>query len=706
MIAAWMVLTPVAAAMAATTAFLVKWAAEARTPLRASTVVFLLLMMVGMVGGAAVYYLAPSTSSLVAGLWVASGVMSVSVVTVFLAFLQEVQAKLRGVAKSGPPALRNPSAFVAAVIVLVVANELLMGWTFQAASGLGVAGGWSAHGFLSWLVGSVDSPWFLFTMSGEMVLTSYLLRDRLSRPVLFVLVSQSIIMWLSPPALSFGAWVALSSYAASAVMIVLFIFLLEHLYRHPQLTVGFSRYLVRLLAIYSLMMAGLFLWLYYGDGTAFAVSILVEMGVFFAAVVRPERLAGPVAEPWLARARWAFTVLSGIFVTEIFMGAVLDVQIDPGTFLGAFGTYSVSGPPLVALENAVLNGFWFLATVAASTWFLVMMGFEMGALVAFKFKETRHLENRVRLLLMMGCYAAFAVFYPSVYFGLLAPNAPNPSTVPVLGWSMGVGSYPLATTVFVVVLLTYLITGSLVVLFGRRVICSAFCTAPLMYQGTAIDTMKAFNRSSPVARKYLSSRLSKAYSLTAGLVMGTLVITSFVSYLDTTGALNVLISGTDPTVFFFALYFSVLWYVLFVTIPYTGNYNCVTMGWCYTGLIAQAFHKIGFYRLKVRSRQVCRDCTTLDCAKGCPVGLVDMPGHFRTKGEFRSSKCCGVGDCIEACPYDNLYIYDVRHWVRERFGLPTRPKPVVLPMVRARPASALPVSGLVTASETAAERSF
>lgn len=699
-IAAWMVLVPIAAGMAATTAFLIRWAAEARTPLKASTVVFLLMMMVAMVGGAALYFLSPGTTSLVAGLWLASAVMSVSVVLVFFGFLREVKAKLNDGEDRPPPVLAHPRTFVGTVIALVVTNELLMGWTFQMAAGLPVGAGWSAAGALAWLVSAVDSPWFLFTMSGEMLLTSYLLRERLPRAALVILVVQSVIMFLSPPALPFATWVTGSSYLASAAMIALFVYLMEYLYRHHQLAGGFSRYLVRLLAIYSLMMAGLFLWIFYGNGTAFAISILLEMVVFFDAVVRPEALAGDLAAPWQLQARWAFTVLSGIFVAEIFMGAVLDVQIDPSDFVGALRVLPLSGDLPTVLLNAVSNGFWFLATVASSTWFLVMMGVEMGALVAFKFRETRHLENRIRLGLMLGCYAAFAVFYPSIYFRLVSPQAPDPSTVPVLGWSMGIGSYPLAVGVFTAVLLTYVITGSLVVLFGRRVVCSTFCTAPLMYQGTAIDSMKTFNRSSPVARKYLSSRFSKTYSLTMGLVMGSLVLASLLSYLDSTGTLNVSVQGTDPTVFFFALYFSVLWYLMFVTIPYTGTYNCVTMGWCYTGTITQAFQKIGFFKLKVRSKQVCKDCTTLDCAKGCPVGLVDMPGHFRTRGEFRSTKCCGVGDCVEACPYDNLYIYDVRHWLRGRLGLKARPTPTVLPMISAAPRPRVSAEASPTRSST------
>lgn len=678
-----LILVPVAGAMAVSIAYLVKWASEARTPLRAGAVVFLLLMMVGMLVGAALYFARPSVASLVEGIWVASALMSVSVVVVFVAFLREAQS-----GSSREPVPTGPSAvgrlFVGAVVSLVLANELLMGWTFQAAAGATpVVSGADLHGLGQLFAASVDSPWFLFTMAAEMVLTAVLLRSRLSQPVFVVLASQAFLMLFSPPALSSATWSGASIYISSGSMIALFVYLMEYLYRHRQIGAGFSTYLVELLAIFGLMMAGLFLWLYYGDGTAFAIAIVLEMIVFFGAVVRPEKLSDASGTPWQLRPNWAFAVLAFIFVAEIFMGALLDVQLDPTGFAAAFPVLSLAGSPSTILANALSNGFWFLASVASSTWFLVMMGVEMGALVVFKLRETHHFENRVRLVLMLGCYAAFAVFYPSIYSGLVSPHAPDPGQVPVLGWPMGLGSFPLAAGVFAAVLLSYTVTGVLVVLFGRRVICSTFCTAPLMFQGTTVDAMKSFNRSGPVGRKYLSSRFSTTYSITTGLVMSSLVVSSFLSYLNSTGALAVSVAGADPAVFFFALYFSVLWFLMFVTIPYTGNYNCVTMGWCYTGTIAQAFQKIGFFKLKVHDQQVCRDCPTLDCAKGCPVGLVDMPGHFRTKGEFRSSKCCGVGDCIEACPYDNLYISDVRHWVRARLGLQPIPNTSRrLPMVR------------------------
>lgn len=689
-------LVPIAALMAAVTAYLIAWAGAARSPVSAAVIAFLLAMMVAMLGGALVYYLAPGPTALVEGLWIAGALMSVSVFPLFYVVLQETRRQVAAGDAYVPSSLAHPGRFVALVLALVLLNELLMGWVFQLAAGGSVtallAGAW-------WEVLGriVASPWFLFTMSAEMALTVYWLRDRLPRAVALVLAGQAAIMFLSPPAFPGTAWAWITIAAGSALMIVLFVGIMEHAYRNPELNGAFSRYLVRLLAIYGGMMAGLYLWLADGSLLLFALAVLAEMVVFFEAVLRPEPFAAPERVAWLLTPRWAFELLGFIFVAELFMGALLFLAFQPSTFAAALPGLPLAGPPATVLANALTNGFWFFATVTASTWFLAMMGVEMGALVVFKLRTTRNRETRIRLYLMMGCYGAFAVFYPSIYYSLVFPNWPSGTQVAVLGWSMGIGSAPLAPAVFSVLLLSYLIVGVLAVLFGRRVVCSTLCTAPLMYQGTTIDAMKSFNRTSPIARKYLSSRFSGLYAATTTAVLAGLVATSTLSYLDQIGRLNVSIAGADPSVFFFAFSFSVLWYVMFVTIPYTGNYNCVTMGFCYTGSILQPFQKVGFFKLKVRDRQVCRDCTTLDCAKSCPVGLVDMPGHFRTKGEFRSTKCCGVGNCVGACPYGNLYIHDIRHAIAERFGARPAVRPLVtLPMAvapRRAPPSPPPAAG-------------
>ncbi|MGA7922572.1 MAG: hypothetical protein WCA77_01155 [Thermoplasmata archaeon] len=692
MIATVPVLGTIAFLMAAITALLIRSVVESKRPAQIWVALFLLAMMGEMWVAAVIYLSSPSTRGLVAGVALSGVLMIASAIPIFIA-LTRTRGRTDDPTTDGTPGvLRLSGPTITLLAGLVLVNEFLMSWGLQLALGapLGAAG-WSG-GFAA----VIDSPWFLFTMAIEMFLSAVFLWNRLPRAVLAILLTQSAIMLFSPPALGAATWVALSIYVSSALMIGLFVFFFEYLYRHRQLSAALATYLLELVGVYGLMMVGLFVWLYFGDATIFVVSILAEMVFFFAVVARPGEFTGPLSTPWQLRSHWTFALLSCVFLAELAMGAVLSVQLDPADYVGGFPFLALAGSPGTIALNAVSNAFWFIATAAASTWFLVMMGLEMGTLVVFKFRETRNLENRIRLLLMMGSYGAFAVFYPSIYFALVFPSAPDPSTVPVLGWSMGIGSYPLAIGVFGVLLITYVITGALVALFGRRVVCSVFCTAPLMYQGTTMDAMKTFNRSSPVGKKYLSSRFSSAYSVTAGTVMAALVGTSFLSYLDTTGVTNVYIQGNDPSVFFFVLSFSVGWYVLFVTIPYVGNYNCVTMGWCYTGVIAQAFQKIGFFKLKVRDKQVCRDCTTVDCAKGCPIGLVDMPGHFRTKGEFRSTKCCGVGDCIEACPYDNLYISDVRHWFRRRLGLPeTRARRGNTPAPRAHPGlAAAPVASI------------
>jgi polyferredoxin len=449
-------------------------------------------------------------------------------------------------------------------------------------------------------------------------------------------------------------------------MITLYVYLMEFIYRKRELSVAFANYTIWLLSAYSLMMAGLFLWLAYGSAIVFAISILFEMVLYFVLVVEPTFFGKGEGFVWQLHPGWAFLMLLFIFVSELFMGAVLDMQIIGGSFVSAIPASPLSGTSGMIILNALGNGFWFVAMVTGSTWFLAMMGIEMGALVAFKLRETRQKEQRVRLGLMMGCFAIAAVYFPSIYYSTMFPSLPTGTAVPVLGWSMGIGSAQLAPSVFVAVIATYAIIGGLVILFGRRVVCSTFCTAPLMYQGTTIDSMKTFNRTSPVARKYLGSAFSKVYSVTTGVVMASLVGASAISYLDAVGTLKVSIGGTDPTMFLFAFYFGVLWYVMFVTIPYTGDYNCVTMGWCYTGTITQAFSSIGFFRLRAKDKSVCRNCVSKDCGKACPVGNVDMVTHLKDAGEFRSSKCCGVGECVEACPYHNLYIYDVRHWMRQR----------------------------------------
>ncbi|MEM3204597.1 MAG: 4Fe-4S binding protein, partial [Saccharolobus sp.] len=32
----------------------------------------------------------------------------------------------------------------------------------------------------------------------------------------------------------------------------------------------------------------------------------------------------------------------------------------------------------------------------------------------------------------------------------------------------------------------------------------------------------------------------------------------------------------------------------------------------------------------------------------------------------KSFKCVGIGECVNACPYDNIFFYDIRNWIRDK----------------------------------------
>ncbi len=544
------------------------------------------------------------------------------------------------------------------VIVLFFLDEFFMGWAFLLASGTESL----AADPLIIFSQVVGSYWFLFTMSFEMAMTTFFLRKELSRNYLYLVGMQSVVMFLSPTAISSTSWMAVSVYASSVTMIVLYIYVFEHLARNRTIPSHVSGYLLSLMSAYGVMMAGLYVWELTSSGALFTVSILLEMVIYLNLVLGGKKDVS--MKQWHSRPWWILGVLSALFVGEFFMGALLDAQAaGPQAFVSSISLVPIAGGNMILHPAAAVYDFMtYFAAVTLSPWYLIMMGAEMGALVVFRMRRVRELETRIRLGLVIVAYGIYSVLLPS----FLVPGSLLPR-IPFLGWSMGVGTAgPVAPSLLVGLAGTYLVSGSLSFLFGSRQVCSVFCTAALMYQGTFYDSMKTFNRSSSIGRKYLTSKLSRLYKSTFTIVWVSLFAAVAVSYLDSVGILNLFIFGSDPTSFLYTFYFGFLWYLIFVTIPLVGTYACVSMGWCHWGTFNQLVGRLGFFKLKVKDPSVCVTCKTKDCAKACPVGLTDLPGSFIAKGEFKSSKCIGVGDCVNACPYSNEYFFDVRHWLRGR----------------------------------------
>ncbi|MDA4131508.1 MAG: 4Fe-4S dicluster domain-containing protein [Thaumarchaeota archaeon] len=657
----------IAGAMAAFTAWLLKRGSTMKTLTDAGIVLFLLVMMASMFASAVIYLYIPTFVTIFELVALNMISMSVGLIPILTALFRG-DRQLEETRKSS--AISTKHLIIATIITLAIFSEIFMGWTFAILSG---AASVSTQSVFSALVDSMSTYWFIFTMASEMVVTLFLVGKNFPRTFRWLVGLQIAIMVLSPTAIASTEWSNFALAANSSVMILAIILMFEYIFRNRALTDGASRYLLRLMGAYGLMMAGLFVWVLYSDVTLFVLSIVAEMVIYFGIVLDEKSLVAPPLVSWQSRPIWTLALLGGVFVSEFFMGGVLDaLALGNGYFTG------ISFAPLSGGARTVVGAAFYdfiigVASITASFWFLVMMGIEMGALVVFKIKYARELETKIRLVLVLVAYALYTLLLPTFVIIGAMPS------VPWIGWSMGLGTAgALAPDVILVVVATYLISGSLSFLFGSRNVCSLFCTAAVMYQGTTYDAMSSFNRTSKIGRHLLTSHISGAYKIVTSLVWISLVGAAAVSYLTSIGYINVSIFGTDPSYFFFAFYFSFLWYLVWIMIPLVGTYGCATTGMCGWGSFNQLVSRLGVFRLKVKDSNTCIDCKTKDCAKVCPVGLTNMPGAFIDKGEFRSFKCVGVGDCVSACPYENIYFFDVRNWVRTKLNRPLPPlaKPV------------------------------
>ena len=480
-----------------------------------------------------------------------------------------------------------------------------------------------------------------------------------------------------------GAALRIGYVLAASVLVLWFTYLLQHVYRHKQLSTASMRYVLEVAAAAVVVGAGWLLWTLDGSPVVWAASAFVPLAVLARAVGR--RSAPGPSVPWLLHPGWATQLLLYTFLAEFFLGAVLDLEIAGRGFLQYIPFLPVGGGTTARLGLSVYDGLWFGAAILASAWFLVAVGATMGGLVLLRLREVHVPAQRYRMVLMLGVYALAVVYVPSLASSTPIVSNRTLATLPVIGWGFGLRSGgPFESGIFLAVLVMYASVGVLTVLFGRKALCAVMCGAALMYQGTTMHEMRQFNQSSRVGRYLLGSRLSSAYVVASSLALVSLFAVSVLSLLHRLPTVQVANGQYDTSALPLPieLYFGGLWFAMFVSTPYVGTYNCATTGVCHWGSLSVPFAKVGLYRLRVRDRKVCERCTTFDCAKACPVGLVDMPLHFRTKGEFRSTKCCGVGDCIGACPYGNLYDQDVRAWIARAFRrLNPRAPAVPLPMI-------------------------
>ena len=180
--------------------------------------------------------------------------------------------------------VRVRSLIIVLIIALVMLSEVFMGWTFALIGGT-VSSASGLQGMLATITQSASSFWFIFMMTSEMAITFFFIRNRLPRAFGWIVASQIIIMILAPTAIANSLWANFSLAAGSVVMILLFIYIFDFLYKNRTINSGILNYLLFLMLSYALMMVGQFIWLLYDDVSIFVTSIIVEMSVYFVIVL-------------------------------------------------------------------------------------------------------------------------------------------------------------------------------------------------------------------------------------------------------------------------------------------------------------------------------------------------------------------------------------------------------------------------------------
>ena len=640
------------------------------TPSRAVT-------LVGAVGVLLAGVLPISWGATSASLTVALGAVSLLLGLVAWGRSAETEVVAEGTRRSpSPPSSTISSSFRSgwSMVCLLVLDELLLGGVLVGAGLAPLVPG--VTGPFDVVVSSLTSPIFIISASVGILIAGLFGRPDLSSRVRALLVGQAVLVLLSPTTVASSTWATVSVYVGAAAFVALFVIALQFVYRTKQLAPSLSRLLALWSVAGTLTASGWFVWHFYGSPVVLAFSVLTQVFVALSAPLAPRPSASETRLPWLLHPFWVFEILLFTFLTEFFLGALLDLTIAGPTFLQFIPFLPYAGASLGALGTAVYDGLWFGAAILASAWFLIVMGFTMGMLVVFKMRETREPALRYRLGLMIAVYALAAIYIPSLASSTPITTSSSLANLPVIGWGFGLRSGgPFESTAFFAILFMYAFVGVMTVLFGRKALCSVMCGAALLYQGTAVSEMRGFNQTSRVGRYFLGSQLSTAYLVASSLALISLFATSVLGVLHMLPSVTLADGVVDRAALPLPveLYFGALWFAMFVSVPYVGTYNCATTGFCHWGALSIPFAKVGLFRLKVKDRKVCQQCTTFDCAKACPVGLVDMPLAFRTTGEYRSTKCCGVGDCIGACPYGNMYHQDVRFWIRRRMSRTSAP---------------------------------
>ncbi|EQB71954.1 MAG: hypothetical protein AMDU4_FER2C00165G0022 [Ferroplasma sp. Type II] len=570
--------------------------------------------------------------------------------------------------------------------------------------------------FVSALSNGINTIYFLVPMSVEMFFLYLVYKPKGIHK--YTAISIFTMDLFAPTILGNDEFVFIGGVGETAVMIIFMIIFFEFIAKHKLILPKDDAYHIKMIFIdYLLMGTGTFIgtvilkpfgfaWIF------FAIAIIFGMWYYFQSMFSIKKPSVNVEQTQnnvvIKRkqivnkpAQLIFFVLLASFISELFMAGSMDfatynylpfyriidtLPVYHGASVAGFYAHDVLKEfvsPFIPASTGINNFLIFydmvggvykftpistfieilyiIGYITDSPTFLMIMGIEMIALVIARMRVLKDRGKKINLTFAIAAY---------ILYTTIGPNFLNPLYYNKLPLWANTGAQAALYPYLIIPLLgSYALYAFLALLFGRRSYCSTLCPSAVMYGGTLGQSMVKYNYESKLSRKMRSNHFTDAILFVASGAWIWAILASLFSYMyTTTGRLSFSIYGIDPSVFYSYFIWNILWYVFFFSIPFVGMSPCRKYGWCSTGTLVGFFSVLGFFKLKVKDKNVCKTCETKDCATSCEVGMSTMPGEFIKKGSFKSVKCVGAGDCLRACPYDNIYFYDVRNYLKEKLG--------------------------------------
>jgi len=255
-------------------------------------VVYILVMMASMTATETFYIINTALTGLEEGLIAGTVIMTAGAIGILWYSSKHSQRKI--------PADENirsiRSKFVRSTLIsLILLNEFLMGWLFTVVSGTPKISGDSLPQIAgSTLISVAGSDWFLFTMVLEIVLSIYMLRSAFSKKFIGLVCMQALALLFVPTAIKASLWIDLSACIDSIIFTVFVILAYEYLYKNR---LGGNepvrKYFLKLIVLYSLMMAGFAIWADQRNALLLLVSVIAGMVLYFNTIIgRVSMVAG------------------------------------------------------------------------------------------------------------------------------------------------------------------------------------------------------------------------------------------------------------------------------------------------------------------------------------------------------------------------------------------------------------------------------